>query len=259
MKGTRILPWSAVGVGALYFFVPLLCTFEFSLRMRRGAYSFDAYRVVFADPRFQESFSYSAALALASIVVGIALVVPAAYAVRLRLPSLRGAVELLTLMPLVVPAIVLVFGYLRIYGSASILPLTDNDFGVNLLLVCGYITLALPYLYRAVDTGLAAIDVHTLTEAAESLGAGPLTVLVQVILPNLRAALAGGAFLTFAIVIGEFTIASLLDRQTFGPYMQLLGANRAYEPAALAVLAFLLTWGSMAALNVIARRRPDRK
>jgi len=259
MRESRILPWSAVTVGGLYFFVPLLCTFEFSLRMRRGAYSFDAYGVVFADPRFQASFLYSAALALATIVLGIVLVVPAAYAVRLRLPRLRGVVELLTLMPLVVPAIVLVFGYLRIYGSSSILPLTDNEPGVNFLLVCGYITLALPYLYRAVDTGLAAIDVRTLTEAAESLGAGSLTILIQVILPNLRAALAGGAFLTFAIVIGEFTIASLLDRQTFGPYMQLLGANRAYEPAALAVLAFLLTWASMVALNVIARRRPDGK
>src|SRR5262249_23507296 len=99
MNGGKILPWSAVGIGPLYFFVPLLCTFEFALRMRRGAYSFDAYGVVFADPRFQASFAYSAALAVATIVLGIILVVPAAYAVRLRLPSLRGPVELLTLMP----------------------------------------------------------------------------------------------------------------------------------------------------------------
>ena len=161
-------------------------------------------------------------------------------------------------MPLVVPAIVLVFGYIR---ASTAVPRSCRSpttaLGADLLLVCGYVALALPYMYRAVDTGLAAIDVHTLTEAAESLGAGSLTILVQVILPNLRAALAGGAFLTFAIVIGEFTIASLLDRPTFGPYMQLLGANRAYEPAALAVLAFLLTWGSMVAHE--RRRAPPSR
>ena len=48
-----------------------------------------------------------------------------------------------------------------------------------------------------------------------------------------------GAFLTFAIVIGEFTMASLLNRPAFGPYLQLIGANRAYEPAALAIIAFV--------------------
>ena len=51
--------WIAFALGALYFFVPLIATFEFSLRMRRGVYSFDAYRVVFADPRFQATFGYS--------------------------------------------------------------------------------------------------------------------------------------------------------------------------------------------------------
>ena len=255
MKISRIMPWVFVAIGAVYFFVPLLSTMEFSMRMRRGTYSFDAYREVFGDPRFQQSFTFSVILALATIVVGIVLVVPAAYAVRLRLPKLRPVVEMLTLMPLVVPAIVLVFGYIRLYGSDSILPLTDGDFSTDVLLVLAYVALALPYLYRAIDTGLASLDLRTLTEAAESLGAGPVTILVKVVVPNLRTALVSGAFLTFAIVIGEFTVASLLDRPAFGPYLQLLGANRAYEPAALSILAFGLTWGAMAAINLVGKRR----
>ena len=97
-------------------------------------------------------------------------------------------------------------------------------------------------MYRAVDTGLRAIDVRTLTEAAQSLGAGWLTILFQVIFPNLRVALLSGVFLTFAIVIGEFTFASLLNWPAFGPYMVFLGAQRAYEPAALALISFALTW-----------------
>ena len=54
----------------------------------------------------------------------------------------------------------------------------------------GYTMLALPYMYRAVDTGLRAIDVATLTEAAQSLGAGWLPIIARVILPNV---LVGGA------------------------------------------------------------------
>jgi hypothetical protein len=44
-------------------------------------------------------------------------------------------------------------------------------------------------------------------------------------------------------VLAEFTFASLLDRPAFGPYMQLLGANRAYEPAALSLIAFAADLG----------------
>jgi putative spermidine/putrescine transport system permease protein len=117
----------------------------------------------------------------------------------------------------------------------------------------GYTTLALPYMYRAVDTGLRAIDVRTLTEAAESLGAGWLTIMTRIILPNVLVAVLSGAFLTFAIVIGEFTMAALLNRPAFGPFMQILGANRAYEPAALAVIAFAITWLCMGLIQLVTR------
>jgi putative spermidine/putrescine transport system permease protein len=242
-------------VAGFYILLPLLGVLEFSLRMRRGTYSLDAYRVVLADPRFQETFLYSATLGVVTVLIGIFLVVPAAVAVRLHAPRLRGLVEFMTLLPLVVPAIVIVFGYLRLYGSSSILALTDTTRGANTLLAFGYVTLALPYIYRAVDAGLSAIDVRTLTEAAESLGARPTTVLLRIVLPNIRSALLSGAFISMAIVLGEFTFASLLDRPAFGPYMQLLGANRAYEPAALSLVAFALTWALMAAIGVLGRRR----
>jgi len=250
MKRTKLGPWLAVIVGALYFVVPLIATFEFSLRLRRGEYSFEAYRIVLADPQFQATFTYSTVLALATIVVGVLLVVPTAYWIQLRLPRLRPIVEFITLLPLVIPAIVIVFGYLRIYNSSSLIPMTANERATDLLLTFSYVTLALPYMYRAVDTGLRAIDVRTLTEAAESLGASWPTILFRVIFPNVRVAVLSGAFLTFAIVIGEFTMASLLDRPAFGPYLQLIGANRAYEPSALAIIAFVVTWACMGLINL---------
>ena len=245
--------WVALGFGLIYFVLPLIGMAEFSLKMRRGVYSFDAYAKVFADPKFQETFSFSVLMAIFTIIFGMVLVVPTAYWVRLKMPRARPYIEFITLLPLVIPAIVIVFGYIRLYNTSSWLPLTGTAWGTNFLLMCGYVTLALPYMYRAVDTGLRTIDVATLTEAAQSLGASWFTILARVILPNVLVAVLSGAFLTFAIVIGEFTMAALLDRPAFGPYMQLLGANRAYEPAALAVIAFALTWGCMGLIQLVTR------
>ncbi|WP_199258315.1 ABC transporter permease [Paracoccus binzhouensis] len=249
----RVWSWAALIVGGLYFLLPLIGTIEFSLRMRRGEYSLDAYRSVLADAAFRQTFSYSVVMALLTIVLGVLIVVPTAYWVRLRLPRLRPVIEFITLLPLVIPAIVVVFGYIRLYNTSSILPLTGTASGTNLLLLCGYATLALPYMYRAVDTGLSTLDVRSLTEAAQSLGAGWVRIIGRLILPNVLGAVMSGAFLSFAIVIGEFTMAALLNRPAFGPYMQLLGANRAYEPAALAVIAFAVTWGCMGLMQLISR------
>lgn len=250
---TRVFAWAALIFGLLYFFLPLAGMTEFSLKMRRGEYSFDAYAKVLADPQFQATFGYSVAMALATIVFGVLLVVPTAYLVRLKLPGARPYIEFVTLLPLVIPAIVIVFGYIRLYNTSSWLPMTGTALGTNILLMMGYATLALPYMYRSVDTGLRTIDVATLTEAAQSLGAGWFTILARIILPNVLVAVLSGAFLTFAIVIGEFTMAALLDRPAFGPYMQLLGANRAYEPPALAVIAFAITWACMGLIQLVTR------
>ncbi|MER8383948.1 ABC transporter permease [Mesorhizobium sp. M1428] len=256
MKSGRFWAWVVFALGAAYFFIPLIATVEFSMRMRRGAYSFDAYQVVLGDPRFQATFIYSVVAAIFTIVLGVLVVVPAAYWIRLRLPQLRPVVEFITLLPLVIPAIVIVFGYIRMYGSNSPLPFLASETGANALLVIGYATLALPYMYRAVDTGLRTIDVRTLTEAAQILGAGWGTIITRVILPNVLIAVLSGAFLTFAIVIGEFTMASLLNRPAFGPYLQNVGANRAYEPAALAIIAFAITWGCMSLIQILSRFAP---
>lgn len=241
----RILSWTAIAVGVVYFFLPLVGMLEFSLKMRRGEYSLDAYRSVMGDPQFQATFGYSVLMACLTIVFGVLVVVPTVFWVRLKLPRLRPFMEFITLLPLVIPPIVIVFGYIRLFNTSSWLPLTGSALGTDFLLMCGYAVLALPYMYRAVDTGLAAIDLRTLTEAAQSLGAGWITVLAKVILPNVLVAVLSGAFLTFAIVIGEYVFAALLDRPAFGPYLVWAGGNKAYEPAALAVITFALTWACM--------------
>jgi len=256
MKRGKPWAWIVFILGASYFLLPLLATFNFSLRIRKDQLTFDAYANVFADPRFQATLGYSLLIGVCTILVGILIVVPAAYYVRLRAPRLRPIIEFITLLPLIIPAIVLVFGYIRLYNSSSLLPMTNSFFGTGLLLTCAYVALGLPYMYRAVDTGLRTIDVQTLTEAATILGASQATILTKIIFPNIIVAVLSGAFLTLAIVVGEFTIASLLNQPTFGVYMQNVGANRAFEPAALAIIAFLLTWGAMGMIQLLARFAP---
>jgi len=253
MTLSRLLSWLGFAFGATFFLLPLVGTLEFSLRARRGVYSFDAYRNVLSDPMFHQTMLYSLILSVATILLGVLIVAPTAFWVRLKLPRLRPVVEFITLLPLVIPPIVIVFGYIRMFNTSSILPLTGTAAGTNFLLACGYATLALPYMYRAIDTGLRSIDVRSLTEAAQSLGAGWVTILAKIILPNIMVAILSGAFLTFAIVIGEYVLAALLNRPAFGPYMVWMGGNKAYEPAALAVIAFSLTWASMAVIQLLAR------
>jgi putative spermidine/putrescine transport system permease protein len=258
-RGARFWSWLVVVLGAIYFIVPLIGMFEFSLRAKRGEYSFLAYANVLKDQQFWDTFLYSLILSLVTIVVGILLVLPAAFWVRLKLPQMRDTVEFITLLPLVVPTIVIAFGYVRLYNTSSFLPLTGSALGTDVLLSCGYIMLSLPYLYRAIDTGLRAIDVQTMTEAAQSLGAGWVVILLRVILPNIYVAVLSGAFLTFAVVIGEYVIASLLDRPAFAVYMVWTGTNRAYEPAALAVIAFAITWTCILLIEVFSRYASSKK
>jgi putative spermidine/putrescine transport system permease protein len=114
-------------------------------------------------------------------------------------------------------------------------------------------------MYRAVDTGLRSIDVRALTEAGQSLGSGTLRILWSVIFPNLRVSLISGAFLTLAIVIGEFTIAVYLARPAFGPYLQHLGQNASYEPAAVSLISFGLTWAAMGVIALLGRSPQGRR
>lgn len=249
----KITGWIVLLFGVAYFALPLIGLGEFSLRARRGVYSLDAYTKIIGDAEFQATFLYSITMALVTIAFGILLVVPTAYWVRLKMPWARPYVEFVTLLPLVIPAIVIVFGYIRLYNTSSFLPMTGSIMGTNLLLAFGYTVLALPYMYRAVDTGMRTIDVGTLTEAAQSLGAGWITILGRIILPNVIPAVLSGAFLTFAIVIGEFTLAALLNRPAFGPYLARIGANKPYEPFALSVIAFGITWVCMGLIQLANR------
>lgn len=251
--------WIVFILGIFYFFLPLIAAFEFSLGHPLGPVgappTLQYYENVLVDPDspFFERLAYSFGVAVATIILSIAIIVPTAYWVRLKLPRLRPIVEFITLMPFVIPPVVLVFGLIRTFAGPPF-QITDSELGSVSLLVAAYTILSFPYMYRAVDTGLRSIDIQSLTEAAQSLGAGWPRIIIGVIFPNIRVALLSGAFLTLAIVIGEYTIASfLLSNKTFAPYLSLLGQNRAFEPAGVSLISFGLTWIAMGAIALVGR------
>ena len=258
-RGTAWWAWIVVVLGLLYFFVPLIATLEFSLRACAPENQpctlpdFTAYKRVLEDPRFFAALGFSFVVGLATIAVSLAIIVPTAFWVRLRLPQMRPVVEFVTLLPFVIPPVVLVFGLIRVYSRPP-LALTGTPLSSTAVLIAAYTVLSFPYMYRSVDAGLAAMDVRSMTEAAQSLGANWFRILWSVIFPNLRTAALSGAFLTLAIVIGEFTIGVFLAPWGFGPYLSLLGKDKIYEPAAVSIIAFGLTWLAMVLIAVVGRR-----
>jgi len=235
-------------LGGLYFTVPLLATVEFSLRAGAGRYDLSAYAVILRDAQFHSSFGLSVLLALETIALSLLLLVPTAYAVHVRLPRLRPVLDFLSVLPFVVPPIVLVVGLSALYRGAP-----EFFVGTPDLLVAGYVVLTLPYVYRSLDVGLRAVNLRTLTEAAQSLGASAGQTLRWVILPNIRAAVLGGSLLTFTVVMGEFTMANVLLFYTFPVYINYVGETHATPAAALTVLSFGITWAAM--LGILAFER----
>ena len=259
MRRFPIWSWLWVVVGSLYFLLPLLGTLIFSLEKERESLSLSAFTSALSDPLFISTFTFSSVMALLTIAISVLLIVPTAYAIQLRFRRVRPVVDFITLLPFVIPAIVLVFGLIRTYSHHFTLgPITIpalTEISSESLLLGGYMILALPFMYRSIDNGLRAMDVRVLTEAGQSLGANWLTILWRVILPNLRTSLLSGALLTFAIVVGEFTLSGFFvgDQRAFGPYLEVVGGHRAYDAAALTLLSFALTWIAMLIIQFATR------
>ena len=210
------LRWTVIGLTLVFFLIPLYGMLEFTTRDlinggRTGKFwttLVDVPQVTERYPALAEGFASSMALALFTVVVMLLLLVPTMTWVRLRLPGLTRTVEFICLLPLTVPAIVLVVGLTPVYAWVTYL-LGEGTVWLGL----AYVILVLPYAYRSLDAGLRAIDVKTLSEAARSLGASWLRVMWQIVLPNLRTAVLSASFLSVALVLGEFTIGRAVQQE----------------------------------------------
>jgi putative spermidine/putrescine transport system permease protein len=80
-------------------------------------------------------------------------------------------------------------------------------------------------------------------------------VMWRVVLPNIRSAVLSAAFLTVALVLGEFTIASLLNRTNLQVVLVLVGKSSATVSVAVSFLALLLAFVLLILLSLFEKRR----
>ena len=254
----------------LYFLVPITASVLFTVRDRgSGGVTLRHYAEIpgaegFADGVHPVAASWPAL----TVVLVLLLMVPTVVLVELRLPRLRTTVELLTLMPLVLPPIALVVGVRSVLSWAPDYflntPLAEAFFALQepslpWILVLVYVVLALPFVYRALDAGVRGADLRTLTEAARNLGASWPRVLrlrrpagaahlgAQRRVPHLRAG-AGGVH----------------DRRD--PRLRDLPdvdrADLRVEPqlsVAVSVLSLLVTWVLLLLISALDRRRGTKE
>ena len=252
----------------LYLLIPLGATLWFGLDTGKGI-DFSIYQRIFADPDLSQTILTSLELAFGATILAVVLVTPTAYWVQLRIPGARPLLDFLSLVPFAMPAIVLAVGLLQEYSGSSgplinilslgLVPLLSNNLNiVNTppLLVCAYVIIALPFVYRPIDNSLRAINTTVLTEAAYSLGSGWWRAFLTVILPNIWPGIISAALLTFSTVMGEFTLATLFSIYTFPIFLNNVGQQDAHRAASLAILSFIFTLVCVLGIILLVRRRP---
>lgn len=248
---TRVFRWAVLAALGTFFLLPLFAMLEFSTRGGLdGGRELTAWRAIGDDPQLLQAIVVSLELAVLTSLLMLVLLLPTMVWVQLRLPAVRRLVEFLCLLPLVIPAVVLVVGIASLYSWVTYL--LGNS---ALTLTFVYVVLVLPYAYRALESGLSAMDLRTLSEAARSLGAGWGTVLLRVVLPNVRNAVLSASLLTVALVLGEFTLASLLNFPTLQVAINLIGKRDAALSIAVSLAALLFAFALLMALSALVGRR----
>ncbi len=269
------LRWIVLAGAAVYFVGPMIAAIAFTVRKPGGGVTLKAYQEIFEQPdsshvSFVHALTFSLLLSIATIVVTMALMVPTQILLHLRLQKMRPLVETICLLPLVFPPVVLVVGVSDIYRAAQ--PAGESGGGAAfqvlkwmrdsshpLLLVVLYVVMALPFVYRALNAGLASIEVSTLVEASRNLGASWWTTIVVIIIPSLRSSMVNAGFLCFALTMGEFTVASiLLYDEPFPVWLAQLPTTSGQVQAAVSVFSLLLVEVTLLVVSGIGLTREPR-
>lgn len=255
-----VVRWIIGLVVGLVFVIPFVATFVFTLSSPDGTYTFQRWLGVF-DPANASKYApiwtglaNSLVLAGVTVLIVLFLFTPTMVLVTLRFPKLRRPFEFLALLPITIPAIVLVVGLAPIYLQIG------RALGTGAwTLAFAYGILVLPFTYRSVQASIDAVDIKTLSEAARTLGAGWFTVLIRVIAPNLRQGLLAASLISVAVVLGEFTIASLLNRQVLQTSLVVINRQDAYAAAIFTLLALAFAFVLLLVIGRAGRVGSGRK
>ncbi|WP_458318060.1 ABC transporter permease [Mycolicibacterium brisbanense] len=244
----RVGLWLLFG---LFFLFPLYAMADFSTRnLIEGGRTLAAWHNLVADEALYQAIVVSVLLAVFTVVAMLVLLVPTMIWVRLRAPWARRGIEFLCLLPLTIPALVIVVGLRNVYLWVTYFL---GESALTLTFV--YVVLVLPFAYRSLDAALAAIDLRTLSEAARSLGAGWAATITRVIVPNIWPGILSAAFISIAVVLGEYTIASLSGYRTLQVQIVAIGKSDGPTSVAASLAVLLLGFVLLLALAVVTRGR----
>lgn len=244
----RAALWLLFGV---FFLFPLYAMADFSTRnLIAGGRTLRAWGNLVSDDALYQAIVVSLLLALFTVLAMLVILLPTMIWVRLRASWASGLLEFSCLLPLTIPALVIVVGLRNVYLWVTYIL---GESALTLTFV--YIVLVLPFAYRALDAALSSIDLQTLTEAARSLGAGWAATILRVVVPNIWSGILSASFISVAVVLGEYTIASLSGYETL--QVQIVAIGKADGPtsvaASLAVL--LLAFALLLTLSLVTRGR----
>lgn len=200
------------------------------------AFSLANWRALLAVPEMAQAFATSLLVGVLVTLLSLALGLPAAFALARRRLRHRRLLELLVLLPLMMPGIVLATGL----GSVFIrLHLAQTLPGV----VLAQTIVVLPFTIRIVAATLSGVP-QDLLDASRNLGAGPWLTLRRVLIPMIAPGLFAGALLAFLGSLEEFTLTFVVGMPAVQTLPMLLwaylgGRSSIQTYAAVVALALL--------------------
>lgn len=244
----------AVLLAGVFVFLPIGSASEYSFRtpaVGPGTYGWDNYAWFISQPDFGTYITLSLLLAAVAAAITLLVLVPTVVWLNLSGQRLRPLMEFLTLLPLVIPVVALAI------GAQTSLPveLQSNQYSLSFF----YFVLALPYTFRTLDTGIRAIPLKTLSEAARSLGANQIKVITLVLAPVVRGAVIASVFLTIALSLGEFTLTSLLHWQTFTTWVTVISQSNILGAIALSVFSIVAAFALLLIVGLVSIRSTRRQ
>ena len=250
-----------LGTAGLVFAIPIIAMIEFTFRAGLGGgYTLDHWTALL-DPeqnsKYRQLFQAvgnSLVLAVVTVAIVLLILLPTMILVQLQFPRLRRVLEFICIIPITVPAIVLVVGLAPVYSVVV------RVFGSSVwTLAFAYGITVLPYAYRAIQANISAVDMITLSEAARSLGASWASVMWRILLPNLRRGILAASLISVAVVLGEYTIASLLNRSNLQTALVQVSRSDPYVAVIFALLALTLVFVLLLLIGRVGSTRPGRK
>jgi putative spermidine/putrescine transport system permease protein len=175
-------------------------SFDSSGRLWAGfsGFTLDHFADALGDRGWIDAFVLSVRLALSSVLVGLIIGIPAAWAVVRG--SFPGQGPLLAFMtsPLAIPHLILGLGFLLYFRLLEVGPSFRRLLLVHLIIV-------LPYIIRTLVAAIHGMD-ERMEEAARTLGAGQFTTFRRIIVPVVKPAIISSALFAFLVSLDEVTV-----------------------------------------------------